>query len=102
MKKYNKKQRNEIYKKAYISIKERHISFVCFAVSAACEAPLGEHIEITDVMFPELFSFKDYERPCWLSGNPYSTEDGKSFGSDGMQYFTIREIVLEFCIAMTE
>jgi hypothetical protein len=86
MEKLTKKQRHKIYKKSYELIKNDTYSFICATISDFC---------VNEYNFPELFVFKDNDNFAWLS-------DENGFYFTEMYFKTIREIVLEFCIAMTE
>lgn len=103
MKKFTKKQRHEIYKKALdfsiLAEKEinTHKGFVCNSIYYSSGI---KDVQINENVFPELFLFKENNYGAWLSHG--ADNSGIELYSGGKHFFSFRQQVLMFCIEMTK
>lgn len=92
-----KRERNLIYKKALKAIEDHIDSYVCNTILGIVDFKYN----VDEIIFPELFIFKDEScYGAWLSDK--TPKANFSTCSDTIEGRLTREIVLEFCILMTE
>ena len=95
MKKLSKKERHEIYKKAYQEFDKG--CFLCHTIRY-----LTNGSTVTERKFPELFLFKDIFRSpssAWITIQGILL--GNDFSSSTKSGYKVRKTVLALCIEMT-
>jgi hypothetical protein len=94
---YTKKKRNSVYKQALKLIENHDEHYACIAVGAIVD-PIEKEIKRED--FSELFLFNDEDGDggSWLT---YHDENSNYCGSSTPKGRFMRELVLNFCIEMT-
>lgn len=91
-----KKERNDIYKKALLSIESRNKEFICNAIESIYN--YNPTVICNKNTFPELFIFRDDKsNNAWVSQE--GTDDEYLSSTEKGNF--IREIILDFCIELS-